>query len=191
MVSKDEPHEPAYFIAKNQAVCFLCGLFLLFGSLPATVGAAPQTAEYSAKLNTTALQPGQTAVVAVVLVITPAFHTQSHAPLDSDFIPVTVMPDHDPEFDFLQPIYPPGQVVTFPALGRQSIYNGQVIIYLPLRVKSTAKLGDVNISGKLTWQACNEQACFPPQGKPFTVQTRIVSAQTPVSPINSGSLHEF
>jgi thiol:disulfide interchange protein DsbD len=165
-------------------------LLILFFTQPAR--AARQTATYTAELNTTALQPGQTAVAAVVFTVLPGYHAQSHQPLEANLIKFELAADANPAIEFLDPVYPTGDIVDSPALGRQSVYTGKIIIYLPLRVKPGATLGNTAIAGKITWQACNEQVCFPPQRtQPFTVATKIVSAATPVTPTDAATFAGF
>lgn len=150
---------------------------IMFLTLLGLAGAGPQTATYFAKLNTSALAADQTAVLAVVTDIAPGLHAQSHAPLESYLIKFEIIPDPNPAVEFLDPIYPPGTLENFPGLGQQSVYTGRVIVYVPMRIKSNAPVGDTTISGTLTWQACNDTSCFAPQRQqPFTVNTRIIAA---------------
>jgi thiol:disulfide interchange protein len=170
------------------------GLFLLslifLSVIPAL--AARQTATFTAELSTSALQPGQTAVAAVVFTALPGYHVQSHTPLEDSFIKFEVEPDANPAVDYLDPIYPPGEITDSPALGKQSVYAGKITVYIPLRVKPGAPLGDTTLSGKITWQACNDQVCFPPEIKqPFSINTKIVSADTPVTPNDPASFAAF
>jgi thiol:disulfide interchange protein len=162
---------------------------------PAVALAAPQTANYSAKLNTSALQVGQTAVAAVIVDIKPGLHAQSHAPLSGtgvNYIRFEVKPDANPNVDFLDPIYPSPLIENFAALGPQSVYTGPVIVYLPMRVTTGAMVGDITISGKLTWQACNDHTCFPPsRNQPFEIATRIVPATETVTPSNLSVFSNF
>jgi thiol:disulfide interchange protein DsbD len=52
-----------------------------------------------------------------------------------------------------------------------------------MRIKANAPPGDITISGKLTWQACNDQSCYPPESdKPFSIQTKIVPAGEATTP---------
>src|SRR5580700_8189396 len=104
---------------------------------PAISLAAMQTATYSAKLNASALQVGQTAVAAVVVEIKPGLHAQSHTPLTGtgvNYIKFEVKPGANPNIDFLDPIYPAAKLENFGTLGPQSVYTGQVVVYLPMRV---------------------------------------------------------
>jgi len=173
----------------------ICRLFALVLLLPGISQAAPQTAVYSAKLNVSALQVGQTAVAAVIVDIKPGLHAQSHTPLTGtgvNYIQFQVTPEPNPNLEFLDPIYPPATIENFPALGPQSVYTGEVIFYLPMRVKTGAAVGDLTISGKLTWQACNDNACFPPsRNQPFQIFTQIVPASATVTPANLSVFFNF
>ena len=163
--------------------CLVGIVFLISMGLYSGAFGAIQTATYSAKLNASGLQLNQTAVVAVVVDIAPGSHAQSHQPLEPSLIPLTVAMDANPTVDFLDPIYPPAEIETFLGLGPQSIYTHRVIVYVPLRVKSDATVGDITLSGKLTWQACNDQVCFmPKRNQPFSIQTQIVSPTSAVTP---------
>jgi thiol:disulfide interchange protein DsbD len=171
---------------------------ILFAFVPLLAGisqAAPQTATYSAKLNASALQAGQTAVAAVVVDIKPGLHAQSHAPLTGtgvNYIKFEVTPDENPNVEFLDPIYPPAAIENFPALGPQSVYTGEVIVYLPMRVKTGATAGGLTISGRLTWQACNDRVCFAPsRNQPFQIDTQIVPASAAVTPANLSIFSHF
>ncbi len=163
--------------------------------LPGICAAAMQTATYTAVLNTSSLQVGQTAVAAVVVDIKPGLHAQSHTPLTGtgvNYIKFEVTPDANPDVDFLDPIYPDGKIETFVALGPQSVYTGEVIVYLPMRVKATAAVGPATISGKLTWQACNDHVCFAPaRNQVFTIETSIVPASAMVTPVNQSKFSGF
>ena len=122
---------------------------------------APVTLEFLP--NTKTLQPGQQAVVAVVLEIRPGFHAQSHRPLSKNYIATVVKFKEDPNITAYAPIYPEGQVENYPQLGKLSVYSGRVIIYVPIEVKRDAKLGEITLGAELEYQVCNDKVCFPPE----------------------------
>jgi thiol:disulfide interchange protein len=162
-------------------------LIVLWAAFPALAQAAAQpTATYSAELNASALGQGQTAVIAVVVDIAPGLHTQSHQPLDPNFIAFQVKPDANPAVQFLDPVYPPAKIEDFPGLGKESVYTGRVIVYLPMRVNTDAPPGAMTLGGKLVWQACNDKACFAPEGlrgdRTFSLTTQVVPASQTVTP---------
>ena len=81
----------------------------------------------------------------------------------------------------------------FAALGPQSVYTGEVIVYLPMRVKTAAAVGDISISGKLTWQACNDHTCFAPSTESGVHDQRhgLSRPSEPVTPANLAILPDF
>jgi suppressor for copper-sensitivity B len=163
---------------------------LTFSAQPAC--ALPQTATYSTALSTSALCAGQNSALAIVLDVAPGFHIQSHTPLDPNLIPFVVSIDPNPNLQFLDPIYPQPVTENFPGLGPQSVFTGRVIVYIPIRVNSSALAGPITLTGKLTWQACNDQACFPPKmNQPFSVQTQIVPATEAVTPASPDLFTHF
>jgi thiol:disulfide interchange protein len=167
---------------RRQFIAILIGLVIWF-IRPAGAAGAMQTAQYFAELSSSALPAGQTAVLAVVTDIKPGLHAQSHTPLTEGLIPFNVSIDPNPALEFLDPVYPKPQTMNFPGLGNESVYTGRVIVYIPIRIKSGANPADLSITGKLTWQACNDFACFAPQkDQPFSVQTKIVPATQAVTP---------
>jgi thiol:disulfide interchange protein len=161
--------------------CFGLCLSLFAG----TAIAQTQTAAYSAALSVSGLVAGQNGALAVVVDVAPGLHIQSHEPLDANLIPFEISVDANPNLDFLDAVYPAPVVEHFPGLGAQSVYTGRVIVYFPIRVHTDAAAGAISISGKLTWQACNTQACFAPKmNQPFSAQAQIVPATQAISPAN-------
>jgi thiol:disulfide interchange protein len=175
---------------------------MLAGLLMAGVAAAqpmrppspinPQArASHSAGLNFDALQPGQQAVVAVVLEVASGFHAQSHEPLDEFLIPYRVTVESNDHLSLYAPIYPEAEVHDYPALGKVSVYEGRVIVYVPLEVSRDAPLGAVTISGQLRMQICDDQTCFPPETRKWEIQTQIVGLEQTVSPNQPELFEQF
>ena len=131
-------------------------------------------------------------MLAIVFEVPPGLHAQSHTPLSEYLIKFQVSGDENPNLEFLDPIYPPAQTISSPELGPQSVYTGRQIIYIPIRIKSGATLGPTTVSGKLTWQACNDHACFArKRNQPFSVETQIVAASEAVTPTDSALFAGF
>jgi len=156
-------------------------VLLVYGALlPSLSNAAPQRAAIDqAVLNSSALQPGQQAVIGILVTINNGFHAQSHTPIGDDNIPFTLKLNDDPTITAYEPVYPQGKVENYP-VGKLDVYTGQVICYVPIQVKSDAKPGEIHLSGSVRWQICNENACFAPETKKFSIDSKIVSATTPI-----------
>ncbi|MCY2951129.1 MAG: thioredoxin family protein [Planctomycetota bacterium] len=159
----------------------LLPLLLFATSLPAQLQPT-QRATVQAALNTPSLAPSQRAVATITLNIIPPFHAQSHTPLDQNLIPteVTLAPNTHIKPD--KPIYPPGQTVTYPALGKLSVYSNQVTIQIPFTVSPSAPPGPLKLTGELTYQICDEKSCYAPETTPFTITTTVTSSSAPPPP---------
>ncbi|HMB95986.1 MAG TPA: protein-disulfide reductase DsbD domain-containing protein, partial [Tepidisphaeraceae bacterium] len=147
-----------------------------------TVGLAADHATVSTALNYQSLQGGQQAVIAIVTDIEPGFHAQSHTPLDENYIPFNVELVPNPQIDFHPPIFPPGKIEDFPALGKLSVYTGKVVVYVPIEMKRDAQVGAITISGTVSYQICDDKACYAPQKTPITLTTQVVPAEETVQP---------
>src|SRR6476620_6804362 len=89
---------------------------LLLAFAPLALG-QPKAATLTTALSRSALQPGQDAVVAVVLDIKPGFHSQSHTPKDPDLIALNVTAAKTDGATIGDIVYPPAKEESFPALG--------------------------------------------------------------------------
>ncbi|MEQ9454978.1 MAG: cytochrome c biogenesis protein CcdA [Phycisphaeraceae bacterium] len=153
-------------------------------STPALAQFAPSGEIVTAQLvwqNPQAM-PGDQRALALVLDIADGFHTNPNAaamPADTMYIPTAVR--FEPvdglllgQVQFPEPInievqYDPEPVASF---------IGRTIIYIPVVIPDEAALGDRPIAISLTYQACNDQVCFPP--KTLTLQTTLaVTDQLP------------
>jgi thiol:disulfide interchange protein DsbD len=159
------------------SVLFISAIFLL-----ASQALAQEEAPLSTALNYKSLQPGQQAVLAVVLDIPPGLHSQSHKPLDEFLIPFEIKVDDNPAVEAFAPVYPEGHIETYPALGKVSVYTGRLVVYVPLQVKPGAATGPVKLTGTVQYQLCNDTMCFNPQQPAFEVQTELVAPGQPVEP---------
>jgi thiol:disulfide interchange protein DsbD len=147
--------------------------------------AARVSADVSAAVNVSALKPGEPAMLAVVVSVHAGLHAQSHQPLDPNLIAFELTADDNPLLQFSPPIFPPGDIENYPALGRLSVYTGRIIIYLPVTARPGTAAGPITVSGELTLQACNESSCFPPEHPKFSVTTNVAAAGDVITPINS------
>src|SRR5437016_2682060 len=131
--------------------CLLAALVLLTQPLRA-LAAGPTAPEISAALNYKSLPPGQQAVVAVVIDVPPGFHIQSNEPIDPQFIPLEIAIKPNPALQTFAAIFPTPLIKNYPALGRLSVYEGRVIVYIPVQVKQSAALGPTSIEGTVRYQ---------------------------------------
>src|ERR1700722_11604163 len=114
----------------------LCTLSIFALLLWANSAMAAPGAVVSAVLDKTALHPGDQATVAVIVDVNPGLHAQSHKPLDPNLIPLVVKLDTNPMATRGEPVYPPGKIEMFAALGEVSVYTGRTVVLLPVTISS-------------------------------------------------------
>lgn len=157
-------------------------LFALLIAL-AAVFAAPGAAQAQPEeMSTTrsvfsqsALRVGDNAVWAVVVDIKPGYHAQSNTPSNENFIAFDLQVEPNDRLVIGQPIFPKGHVANYPALGELNLYDGQVVVYVPLRVKDGAAEETVTVRGTLTYQICDDQVCYAPESPVVELTAPIVA----------------
>jgi thiol:disulfide interchange protein len=164
---------------------WLFGLILL---VTAPFAFAATSADVSAALDKAALHAGDSGTVAVIVQVKPGLHAQSHTPLNTggvSYIPLVVTPKADASVTFGTPIYPPGEIKNYPALGTVNVYAGKIVVQVPFTVESNTPVGKLAIAGKVHLQACNDSSCFRPEDIPFSIDADIVAAGTVVTASHS------
>jgi len=159
---------------------------MLFALLALSIAAGREhsQAEKTA-LRDSALRAGHDSMIAVVIKVDEGLHAQSHTPLDENLIKFELKLDENPKLKFGAPVYPAGKIETYPDLGKLSVYTGSVVVYVPVQAKTDAPLGDVEVSGKASLQACDDKRCFQPEQLKFTLSTKIVAADAAVTPTDA------
>jgi hypothetical protein len=168
--------------ARKNAFLLLVSALLFSLSSPLARGQQQPSADVSAVLSTTAIHAGDKPTIAVVVVVHDGLHAQSHAPFDPDAVKFELTTDKNNQASFGEIQYPPGLEKTFPNLGKLSVYEGQTIVRIPVMVSADAKSGAIKLSGQITFQACNEESCFPPETVKYSVDTAVVPADQAVNP---------
>src|SRR3954447_10712499 len=135
-----------------------------------------------AVVNVSALQPGKDATAEIVFKTKPGFHAQSHTPTADYLIPFELKPAANPALTFGEPKYPAGKTIPFKEPPELNVYEGEVTILVPLKVKPDAPLGQMKIAGTITEQICDDKQCFAPEEVPYSIETEVVAADKAVQP---------
>jgi hypothetical protein len=74
--------------------------------------------------------------------------------------------------------YPTGRDLSFPFAPDEklSVYTGPFVITALVSADRTASPGRYRVHGELSYQACNDRACFPPKHLPVAFDVRVRSA---------------
>jgi thiol:disulfide interchange protein len=162
---------------------------VLVALLAAVIFTAPASAQpksrakLSTAVNATALQPGKPAVVAVVVDVDAGHHAQSRTPLTDNLIRFDVKLDANPAVTAGTPVYPAGVIHDYgQPLGKLSVYEGKVIVFVPITVKPDAQPGPLKLTGRAEYQICDDKVCFAPERPKFAIESKVVSAGEAVQP---------
>ena len=109
------------------------------------------------------IKKGQTVRGHVVMEIPNGLHVQSNKPLDK-FLIATKLDVETPAGMRVGPItYPRARMANLKfSKGKVAVYEGRSSIRFNVTVPAGYSGGSGEIKGKLRFQACNDDACFPP-----------------------------
>jgi thiol:disulfide interchange protein DsbD len=134
--------------------------------IPATLYSAPQS---SADVNVTGslapdkVKKGRMARGSVVMDIPAGLHVQSNKPLDK-FLIATKLEVETPAGMKVGPVSYPRAVMRKLKFskGMVAVYEGKSVVRFNVTVPADYSGGSGEIKGKLRFQACNDESCFPP-----------------------------
>jgi thiol:disulfide interchange protein DsbD len=136
--------------------------------LPATLYSkpAPQSASnvnVSGAVAPDKIKKGRSVRATVVMDIPNGLHVQSNKPLDKFLVP-TKLDVETPSGMNVGPISYPRPVMRKLKFskGNVAVYEGKAMIRFNVTVPANYSGGSGEIKGKLRFQACNDESCFPP-----------------------------
>ena len=106
---------------------------------------------------------GRTVRAIVVMDIPSGLHVQSNKPLDK-FLVATKLDVETPPGMQVGPISYPRAVMRNLKFSKKSVavYEGKAMLRFNVTVPANYSSGSGEIKGKLRFQACNDESCFPP-----------------------------
>ena len=136
--------------------------------IPATLYStpAPQSSadvQVNGSLNTDRLKKGRSVQARVTMEIPSGLHVQSSKPLDK-FLVATKLEVETPAGMRVGPISYPRALMRKLKFSKSTVavYEGQAVIRFNVTVPANYSGGSGDIKGKLRFQACNDDSCFPP-----------------------------
>ena len=93
------------------------------------------------------------------------FHVNSNPPSEKGFIPLEIALENSGGLTTGKPLYPRGEMKTFAFSENKplSVYTGEIVVKLPLKADKNSTIGQHQLTGKLTFQPCDEEVCYRPQ----------------------------
>ena len=109
------------------------------------------------------IKKGRLTRVSVVMDIPSGLHVQSNKPLDK-FLIATKLDVETPTGMNVGPVSYPRALVKQLKFSKKpvAVYEGRVTIRFNVNVPANYSGGSGEIKGKLRFQACNDESCFPP-----------------------------
>ncbi len=148
-------------------------------SFPTTFAATPppQSAPnigVSGYFSADKLTRGRAAQGVVVMEIPSGFHVHSNRPLEK-FLIATQLEIEKPSGLRIGPVVYPRAVLRNLKFSKNkvAVYEGKVTMRFKVTVDAVFGSGSFELKGRLRYQSCNDELCFPPQTRevkiPFTV----------------------
>ena len=101
--------------------------------------------------------------------VNPGYHVNSNQPMSDLLIPTEIRLERHPAVTVGKAVYPAGEelALAFSPKQKLSVYQGDVAVTVPVSAAKPLKRGTHKLKGSLSYQACNDNACFPPKTAPF------------------------
>ena len=128
---------------------------------------------------------GSSFKIALQVDINPKFHINSDTPLDPAYIPTEVSFDPHDGVSFGQIYFPEDDLKSFGFSDDElAIFEDRVTIFSEITFSDNFSIGQLTLHGTFSYQACDENNCFMPQGNEFDISVVVVSKNTPIVEIN-------
>jgi hypothetical protein len=126
------------------------------------------------------VSPGHSAPVQFTFRVEEPYHINSSKPLEQELIPTQLHFSLPGEIAVGKMQYPAGKLMSFPfdPSTKLSVYSGDFVVRGLLIAPTKAATGTYTVHGELKYQACDNNACYPPKKLPFTFNVRIGSGST-------------
>jgi DsbC/DsbD-like thiol-disulfide interchange protein len=119
--------------------------------------------------------PGRSTPVSFSFHVQDPYHINSNRPLQEELIPTQIHFSLPGEIAVGRLQYPAGKLMSFPfdPNTKLSVYSGDVVIKGMLVAPTHAATGTYTVHGELKYQACDNNACYPPKQLPFTFNVKV------------------
>jgi hypothetical protein len=123
------------------------------------------------------VSPGHSTPVQFTFHVVDPYHVNSSQPLAEELIPTQLHFSLPAEVAIGKLQYPAGKLMSFPfdPSTKLSVYSGDFVVRGIVIAPGQASTGTYTIHGELKYQACDNNACYPPKKLPFTFNVKVGS----------------
>lgn len=149
----------------KQSQLFIALALLL---IPATFYSAPvpqssADVQVSGSVSPDKTRRGRSVRGHVVMEIPAGLHVQSNKPLDKFLIPTKLEVEAPQGVRVSAPVYPRAILRNLKfSKGKVAVYEGRAVIRFNATIPASFGENSAELKGRLRFQACNDDACFPP-----------------------------
>lgn len=106
------------------------------------------------------------------------FHVNSNKPNSELLIPTTLKLSPPSELSAGAITFPTGKDISFPfdPSEKLNVYSDAFTVKAKLLAAQTALTGNFTVHGELRYQACSDNACYPPKTVPFQFDVHVAGA---------------
>lgn len=159
------------------ALLAVCAGLLSSVSPGAQESPAPQGRVFVTALPTSKIvvSPGGRAPVQFTFRVLSPYHINSNQPTAEELIPTQLHFSLPGEVAIGRMQYPAGTLMSFPfdPGTKLSVYSGDFVVRGVVVAPTQASTGTYTIHGELKYQACDNNACYPPKKLPFTFNVTV------------------
>lgn len=129
---------------------------------------------------------GSSFQIAVVMNIRPGFHVNAREKSEEYLIATDLKAALPSGFSGGEVVYPKGKLESFTFSKKPlNVYQGTVILRLPVSALASAPIGQQHIPLKLRYQACSTELCLPPVTIPLDAAVNIAASASDAKPAHS------
>lgn len=119
------------------------------------------------------VKKGATIEVKLTATLNDGFHLNSHTPTEDYLIPLSLK--WEGGLEAVDVVYPRPQMEKYSFDDKPlSVLTGQFPLVTKFKAAAAATPGPVTLNGKVRYQACNNNSCFPPKTVPVTLTVQIL-----------------
>ena len=119
------------------------------------------------------VKKGATVDVKLIATLNEGFHLNSHTPTEDYLIPLTLK--WEGPLEAADVVYPKPQLEKYSFEDKPlSVLTGQFPLVTKFKAPASAVPGPVTLNGKVRYQACNNNSCFPPKTVPVTLTIQVL-----------------
>ena len=121
--------------------------------------------------------------IAVVMNIRPGFHVNAREKSEEYLIATDLQAQLPSGLTGGEVVYPKGKLETFTFSKKPlNVYQGTVVLRLPVTTLASAPLGEQHIPLKLRYQACSTELCLPPTTLALDARVNIADSAAEAKP---------